>query len=107
MLALQKALSGYYCLVDHQKRDWKAHKLTCVNSNINTAASMHSTETKAEPTSKGSLRECRCMFCGDNIVCASEEEAVDHMARCSALQEQLQSKEQFTVPKSYLATPKT
>jgi phage FluMu protein Com len=41
----------------------------------------------------------RCMFCGDQLVLASEEEAVDHMRTCVALQEQLNSKDQFTIPK--------
>eukprot|EP01031_Cornospumella_fuschlensis_P034025 gene34025-41181_t len=41
---------------------------------------------------------CRCMFCGEQQLLASEEEAVEHMRVCPALQEQLQSKEQFTVP---------
>jgi hypothetical protein len=38
------------------------------------------------------------MFCGDEIILASEEEAVDHMKICPALQEQLAGKEQFTIP---------
>lgn len=41
----------------------------------------------------------RCMFCGDQLILASEEEAVDHMRVCVALQEQLESKDQFTIPK--------
>jgi hypothetical protein len=41
----------------------------------------------------------RCMFCGDQLVLGSEEEAVDHMRTCVALQEQLNSKDQFTIPK--------
>jgi hypothetical protein len=40
----------------------------------------------------------RCMFCGEEVILASEEEAVEHMRNCSALQEQLDSKEQFTIP---------
>jgi hypothetical protein len=43
-------------------------------------------------------RQCRCMFCGQQLDLGSEEEAVDHMRVCVALQEQLSSKEQFTVP---------
>jgi hypothetical protein len=38
------------------------------------------------------------MFCGENLILSSEDEAVDHMRVCPALQEQLQSKDQFTVP---------
>ena len=43
-------------------------------------------------------RQCRCMFCGDELKLSSEEAAVDHMRVCVALQEQLQSKDQFTIP---------
>lgn len=40
------------------------------------------------------------MFCGENMVLSNEEEAVDHMKVCPALQEQLTSTDQFTIPKS-------
>lgn len=43
-------------------------------------------------------RSCRCMFCGENLILANETEAVDHMRVCPALQEQLASKDQFTIP---------
>lgn len=43
-------------------------------------------------------RHCRCMFCGEALVLGSEEEAIGHMKVCVALQEQLASKDQFTVP---------
>lgn len=46
------------------------------------------------------VRECRCMFCGDILVLKSEEEAIGHMRVCVALQEQLSSPDQFTIPKS-------
>jgi hypothetical protein len=38
------------------------------------------------------------MFCGEVLILSSEEEAVNHMRVCPALQEQLESKAQFTVP---------
>lgn len=38
------------------------------------------------------------MFCGEQLDLASEDEAVEHMRVCVALQEQLASKDQFTVP---------
>jgi hypothetical protein len=38
------------------------------------------------------------MFCGEQVQMRSEEEAVDHMRQCPALQEQLASKDQFTIP---------
>ena len=43
-------------------------------------------------------RTCRCMFCGENLLLESEEAAVDHMRVCPYLQEQLASKDQFTLP---------
>ena len=44
-------------------------------------------------------RQSRCMFCGEELVLSSEEDAVDHMKVCVALQEQLESPDQFTIPK--------
>jgi hypothetical protein len=40
----------------------------------------------------------RCMFCGEQLVLSSEDDAVNHMKECPALQEQLESKDQFTIP---------
>lgn len=64
-------------------------------------------QTGIPPESKGGdvplaqsadQRHCRCMFCGEALVLGSEEEAFGHMKVCVALQEQLASKDQFTVP---------
>jgi MYND finger len=52
---------------------------------------------KDDPTGK---RQSRCMFCGEELVLGSEEDAVDHMRVCVALQEQLESPDQFTIPKA-------
>ena len=51
-------------------------------------------------TTEGGIekRSSRCMFCGEELVLSSEDEAVDHMRVCVALQEQLASKDQFTIP---------
>jgi hypothetical protein len=38
------------------------------------------------------------MFCGEEQQLRSEEDAVAHMRVCSSLQEQLASKDQFTIP---------
>ena len=43
-------------------------------------------------------RQCRCMFCGELILCESEGDAVKHLETCRSLGQQLASKEQFTVP---------
>jgi hypothetical protein len=56
-------------------------------------------ETKKMTPDEQEKKTVRCMFCGDQLVLASEEEAIDHMRVCVALQEQLNSKDQFTIPK--------
>jgi len=43
-------------------------------------------------------RICRCMFCGEEMLLGSEDEAIKHMNICIALQEQLSSSQQFTIP---------
>jgi len=43
-------------------------------------------------------RICRCMFCGEELLLGSEDEAIKHMSICNALQEQLSSNHQFTIP---------
>lgn len=43
-------------------------------------------------------RICRCMFCGEEMLLDSEDEAIKHMNICIALQEQLSSSQQFTIP---------
>ena len=43
-------------------------------------------------------RVCRCMFCGQELLLGSEDEATNHMRMCTALLEQLASKDQFTLP---------
>jgi hypothetical protein len=40
------------------------------------------------------------MFCGADIKMTCEEDAHAHMRECPSLQEQLGSKEQFTIPKA-------
>ncbi len=72
-----------YCCVDHQRLDWKSHKIDC-----------------SKITNEIEKRECRCMFCGKNLVLSSEQEAVNHMKECESLQEQLSSKDEFVIPSS-------
>lgn len=46
------------------------------------------------------MRECRCMFCGELLLLKCEAEAIEHMAVCPALTEQLSKpSETFTIPK--------
>ena len=57
---------------------------------------------KADASSSESNPESRisrCMFCGDEVTMETEADGVEHMRVCSALQEQLNSKDQFTIPK--------
>lgn len=118
-LRCSKCKSVYYCSESHQRQHWKVHKLCCgkaptedhsIQSEVpSSSLQKSSTSTHSPPptNSSGSTlssttpteqRSCRCMFCGENLILSSEDEAVDHMRVCPALQEQLQSKDQFTVP---------
>ena len=51
-------------------------------------------------TGESGKRQSRCMFCGEELVLESEDDAIDHMKECPALQEQLASSDQFTIPKA-------
>lgn len=110
-----KCKSVYYCCTDHQKIDWSTHKVTCskhvkdltkelADNNVviaketGAASSTESHEKHADNENENGKRICRCMFCGEELLLTSENEAVDHMRVCPALQEQLQSKDQYTIP---------
>lgn len=85
-----------YCSADHQKLHWKQHKISCkCNTTIDTKDKPRQVDNIECSESK---KICRCMFCGEELVLKSEDEAVMHMTVCPALQEQLASKDQFTVP---------
>ena len=109
----------YYCSVDHQKENWKAHKIQCssfdlikgVNAEKTHEASSVKDKSDTVPSddefvkNSGSAagdvdgkRQSRCMFCGEQLVLESEDDAVDHMRICPALQEQVASTDQFTIP---------
>lgn len=55
-------------------------------------------QSSTSVATSASLRQCRCMFCGEAMQLDSEEAAVEHMAVCPALKEQLDSKDQFHIP---------
>jgi len=107
-----KCRTVHYCSIEHQKLDWPQHKGLCSNhiqkinqqhdssnglitTSSNNSQSCESKITNPDPNES---RFCRCMFCGDELRLYSQEEAVDHMKVCPALQEQLQSSDQFTIP---------
>ena len=102
-----KAVS--YCSPEHQKLDWSAqHKRICqviitsgkTNETIDNKPTkidefqQNETNSTSEPK-----RECRCMFCGQMLLLGSEDEAVNHMRECDALQKQLSGQSEFTLPK--------
>lgn len=115
-LRCSKCKSVYYCSELHQRQHWKVHKLCCgktpsgdrsqqevpssshQKSGTSTNSSPENTASTISSPSSIEQRSCRCMFCGETLILSSEDEAVDHMRVCPALQEQLQSKDQFTVP---------
>jgi hypothetical protein len=96
-----QCLSTYYCSTEHQKIDWKTHKKFCINLNAGSNGSKQIIDLKIDNNDNLATEQkkvCRCMFCGKELILNSEEAAIDHMRICDALQEQLSSKEQFTIP---------
>mmetsp|Transcript_17220 Transcript_17220/g.29149 ORF Transcript_17220/g.29149 Transcript_17220/m.29149 type:complete len:136 (+) Transcript_17220:215-622(+) len=98
-----------YCSVEHQKLDWKLHKKNCKNEGTPSSLKFDRFDGDSKYAKKANLkddnsesveekRSCRCMFCGEQLILASEKEAIEHMRHCPALQEQLESKDQFTIP---------
>ena len=102
----------FYCSPEHQKLDWHSHKLVCTpsatkvtqNNGVptnSTHARLAETNSPSEYSTTSDSRQCRCMFCGEQLVLESEDAAVDHMRVCPALQEQLESPQQYTIPKAF------
>lgn len=109
-----KCHTVHYCSIDHQKMNWKFHKMTCGKANATSKPASTSSGSEIPPKSLAASRppvvsadkatekrECRCMFCGENLIMESEAEAVEHMRICPALQEQLQSNDQFHIPSMF------
>jgi len=110
-----------YCSAAHQKEDWSSHKRICKSAFLQksrlqkerhiTADSVAAASKSQGASGSGTgavssfadedsgLRQSRCMFCGETVIMASEEDAQQHMRDCPALQEQLSSPDQFTIPK--------
>ena len=99
----------YYCTGDHQRIHWKAHKSSCKKSQdikgpskteakTNTDSKVEIQESSTDEKEGTERRICRCMFCGEELILASEDEAITHMTVCPALQEQLQAKEDIHIP---------
>ena len=82
--------------IDNSRHTTSNDKGTASTDHENTS---DGTPKIADSTSgQSEKRSSRCMFCGEELVLTSEDEAVDHMRVCVALQEQLASKDQFTIP---------
>jgi hypothetical protein len=90
----------FYCSHVHQKEHWPMHKTECKKARLSASGSLSASgQVNNKITGEvGEQRMCRCMFCGLELRLKSEEEAIQHMEVCPALQEQLSSKDQFTVP---------
>ena len=103
-LRCSRCTQQLYCGPEHQKQHFPLHKKTCraPAASPPPAPAPAPVPAPATATSRAAeaeeVRVGRCMFCGEQVQMRSEEEAVDHMRQCSALQEQLASKEQFTIP---------
>lgn len=57
-----------------------------------------SADSGSTASTSAEKRECRCMFCGQLLLLASEEEAIAHMGVCPAMQAQLRGPGPFTLP---------
>jgi hypothetical protein len=116
-LRCSRCKSQHYCSAAHQKSDWSSHKRTCQSADAAwKAAKKAEKEWKEEqqqasgnnnnnnnispPTAGDGSRESRCFFCGEMIVMKDEFDGELHMRECPALQEQLASTDQFTIPKA-------
>lgn len=77
-------------------------RATRMDDDANAADTSNRTTSQQDgPVEDGDApRECRCMFCGQELLCASEAEAVEHMSVCPALGEQLASRAPFTIPQN-------
>jgi len=97
----------HYCSAEHQREHFEVHKYVCTPykepkqevQEVNDVRIDKHVETNKETNE---VRVSRCMFCGDLQTLRSEEDAIKHMRRCPALQEQLDGKDQFTIPKVLL-----
>lgn len=95
--------SSFYCSKEHQQLHWKHHKHDCIKQKTGSGIKPLALEN-GHSQADGNYspiegkRECRCMFCGQSLLLASEDEAVSHMRDCPGLQHQLSGSEQFTLP---------
>jgi MYND finger len=111
-LRCSRCKAVYYCSAEHQRKDWNIHKSYCMSvlsasgSSVSEFSSLKACSGQASSSracsendgGSGENRRSRCMFCGEELILGSEDEAVKHLEVCDALQEQLNSNEQFTVP---------
>jgi superoxide dismutase len=96
-------LISIHLLIEHQKLDWSIHKKDCVKKENEIIKENKPILKKYDTSSLNETKvtkTCRCMFCGLEIEASSEQDAINHMEVCLCLQEQLDSKDQFTIPKA-------
>lgn len=102
-LRCSRCKNQHYCSPEHQKSDWSAHKRLCKSQK---EKDKEKEKEKVRPPKvpenggDAGARQSRCFFCGENIVMKDEYDAQLHMQECPALQEQLNSSDQFTIPKA-------
>ena len=102
-LRCSRCKSQHYCSAKHQRADWSSHRRVC-----RTMEEKEKSKDKVwppnAPENEGiggdGSRQSRCFFCGEIILMKDEFDAQLHMQECPALQEQLASKDQFTIPKA-------
>lgn len=100
--AIGKVPSNHAVDTTAKRSDMKGKESEETNQkkNIGNSTEENKSNNPVKDESAGGKRQSRCMFCGEELVLGSEEDAVDHMRVCVALQEQLESPDQFTIPKA-------
>ncbi len=100
-LRCSKCKTQHYCSAEHQRTDWASHRRSCRTAKEREKEKIRPPQPPENEESGGDgSRQSRCFFCGENIVMKDEYDAQLHMQECPALQEQLASKDQFTIPKA-------
>lgn len=87
-----------YLLVNKPLSSFVRPDFSAIDSDIKSSEKVTTSSSNTQNSNSSESRQCRCMFCGESLLLNSEDEAVNHMEVCPALQEQLDSKKQFHIP---------